>query len=151
VRTRRPAARAELAAGRGLPSAGALKLDERDIERIAARVAEILREDLLGMREGAARLADASTVARMLGVERDWVYAHAQELGAIRLGGPRGRLRFDLDRIQSRLASGEQPAPPQPRTPVKRPPGSSKVDLLPYAESPAVASRRPRAPRATSL
>jgi hypothetical protein len=131
----------------------ALKLDERDIERIAARVAEILREDLLALRDRAARLADAATVARILGVERDWVYAHAQELGAIRLGGPRGRLRFDLDRIQTRLASGEQPAQahPQPRTPVKRQPRSSKVELLPYAELPAVASRRPRAPRATSL
>lgn len=125
---------------------GALKLDDRDIDRIAARVAEILREDLLAMREGAARLADASTVARVLGVERDWVYAHAQELGAIRLGGPRGRLRFDLDRIQSRLASSEPAAQAhsQPRTPGKRQARTSKVELLPYAESPAVPSRRPR-------
>lgn len=128
---------------------GALKLDERDIERIAAHVAEILRKDLLALREPAARLADASTVARTLGVERDWVYAHAQELGAIRLGGPRGRLRFDLDRIQSQLASGEHPAQAhaEPCKPVKPRGTSSRVDLLPYVESPAVGSRRPRARR----
>jgi hypothetical protein len=43
----------------------------------------------------AVRLVDAATLAAMLPVERDWVYAHASQLGAIRLGGPAGRLRFD--------------------------------------------------------
>ena len=42
------------------------------------------------------RLVDAATLATILDVERDWVYAHARELQAIRLGGKRGRLRFDL-------------------------------------------------------
>ena len=73
-----------------------MTLDPEDIESIAARVAELLREQ---MPQTASRLADAAEVARELGVDRDWVYAHARELGGTRLGGERGRLRFDLVRI----------------------------------------------------
>lgn len=51
-------------------------------------------------------LVDASTVAARLGVARSYVYEHADELGAIRLGsGPRARLRFDLDDVRRRLNS----------------------------------------------
>lgn len=45
-----------------------------------------------------ARLAlvDAAALAAELGTSRDWVYEHADELGALRLGnGPKARLRFD--------------------------------------------------------
>jgi hypothetical protein len=42
-------------------------------------------------------LVDAAAVADALGVSRDFVYAHATELGGHRIGnGSRGRLRFDL-------------------------------------------------------
>lgn len=127
-----------------------MKLDGHDIERIAARIAEILRDELLSLSGRPARLTDASTVARALGVERDWVYAHAQELGAVRLGGPHGRLRFDLDRIQRQLASGDQQAADRqrPHPPLKPRAGSSNTELLPYVGSPAIASRRQRARRA---
>jgi hypothetical protein len=71
-----------------------MTLDAQDIEAIAQRVAELLAD------HGApARLIDAAHVAQLLGVERDWVYAHADQLGAIRLGGPKGRLRFDLTTV----------------------------------------------------
>jgi hypothetical protein len=63
------------------------------VEAIADRVADLLRTA-----ERRSQLVDAATVARMLGVTRDCVYAHASELGARRIGdGTRGRLRFDLD------------------------------------------------------
>ncbi len=40
-------------------------------------------------------------VAEALGVSLDYVYAHAAELGAMRLGsGPKARIRFDLDRAR---------------------------------------------------
>jgi hypothetical protein len=49
-------------------------------------------------------LVDAETVARYLDVERDWVYQHAVELGARRLGtGPKARLRFSLPELDERL------------------------------------------------
>lgn len=60
---------------------------------IAERVAELLRGE-----QSRTQLVDAATLARVLGVSRDCVYAHAVELGGQRIGaGPRGRLRFDLD------------------------------------------------------
>ncbi len=55
-----------------------MTLDAEDIESIAARLAELLREQ---MPSSASRLADAAKVARELGVDREWVYAHAHELG----------------------------------------------------------------------
>lgn len=51
-------------------------------------------------------LVDAAALARVLDVSRGYVYAHADELGAVRLGsGPRPRLRFDVERSLERLTS----------------------------------------------
>jgi len=79
-----------------------VRLDPDDIEAIARRVAE-----LLASRKApgeAVRYLDAAQLAELLGVERDWVYAHARQLSAIRLGGPHGRLRFDLHHVHRKLA-----------------------------------------------
>jgi hypothetical protein len=66
------------------------------VAAIADRVTEMLRVEPAVTR--ATGLVDAATVAATLGMSRDWVYAHAEELGGKRFGdGPRGRLRFDLD------------------------------------------------------
>jgi hypothetical protein len=83
-----------------------LKLTPDAIEQIARRVVDLLRED---DRPDAGRYVDAATLAAELGVERDWVYAHADELGALRLGGPNGRLRFDLPAVVEQLRSDERP------------------------------------------
>ena len=48
------------------------------------------------------RLVSAAEVAHELGVGRQWIYEHAEELGARRLGdGPCGRLRFDLETVHA--------------------------------------------------
>jgi hypothetical protein len=61
------------------------------VEAIAQRVAELLLSEL-GLAE---RLLTPSEVADRFAVSRTWVYEHATELGAIRLGkGPKARLRF---------------------------------------------------------
>jgi hypothetical protein len=113
--------------------APAQRLAPRDIEAIAQRVRELVREDLLP-----ARYVDAAALARQLSVDRDWVYAHATELGAIRLGGPCGRLRFDLQRVIRLLAEDPSDAPPQQpkaaRRMTRRGPGTA-VELLPYDRS----------------
>jgi hypothetical protein len=111
-------------------------LDPDDIELIAGRVAALLRGQV-PVQE--ARLADAATVARELGVDRDWVYAHARELGGVRLGGPHGRLRFDLQKIRRQLDCPDEgrlrPGERRRARPRKRPPRRlGNVDLLPYAE-----------------
>jgi hypothetical protein len=85
------------------------RLDPRDIEQLAMQVAELLANRPTPLHP--ARLADAATVACRLGVDRDWVYAHARELGGVRLGGERGRLRFDLTRVEQQLACPERPRP----------------------------------------
>jgi len=57
-------------------------------------------------------LVDAASVAEHLGVSRDYVYEHADDLGARRLGsGPRARLRFvgapeQQRRIPGHIAAG---------------------------------------------
>jgi hypothetical protein len=49
-------------------------------------------------------LVDAKATASYLGVAVGWVYEHADELGARRLGsGPKARLRFSLVEVDSRL------------------------------------------------
>jgi hypothetical protein len=112
-----------------------MTLDPEDIESIAVRVAELLREQ---QPSSAPRLADAAAVARELGVDRDWVYEHAEELGAARLGGARGRLRFDLVRIRRDLAcpdhagSRRAGAQRQRRQSLTRRRGD--VDLIDYSE-----------------
>lgn len=51
-------------------------------------------------------LVTVDELADFLGVGRDYVYEHAVELGAWRLGtGPRARLRFDLAEVRRRLTS----------------------------------------------
>jgi hypothetical protein len=51
-------------------------------------------------------LVDAAALAVHLSVDRSYVYEHATELGAIRLGsGPRARLRFDLEDVRRRLSA----------------------------------------------
>jgi len=107
-------------------------LDHDDIELLAERLAERLRDVLAAP---AVRLVDATTVARMLGVDRDWVYAHAAELGAVRLGGPRGRVRFDVREVE-RAVNPASAQPPGRRA--LRPTaggGGDNVELLPYEGS----------------
>jgi hypothetical protein len=87
-----------------------MTLDEHDIERIADAVVRRLAEHVPAPRAGeagAGRLIDAAAVARRLGVRRNWVYAHAAQLGAVRLGGGRGRLRFDPANLPDRRPDPE--------------------------------------------
>jgi hypothetical protein len=64
-----------------------------------------VNSELLAVRP-AQGLVDAAAVADFLGVERSWVYEHADELGARRLGsGPRARLRFSIAEVDERLTA----------------------------------------------
>jgi hypothetical protein len=107
------------------------------IEAIAQRVAELLEEARVPRAAGSP-LVDAGALARQLGLTRAWVYEHAKELGAIRLGdGPRARLRFNPELAAEALAgNGAPPAVPKlpesstARRPRPRRP-SSGTPLLP--------------------
>ena len=79
------------------------RLEPADVDAIAERVLALVRDEL---RQTPVRYVDAGTLAQALSVDRAWVYAHAKELQAVRLGGPRGRLRFDLDLVRHLLQDG---------------------------------------------
>jgi hypothetical protein len=71
-----------------------------DLEALAQRVADLVADRLAV----GPPLVDAETLARHLGVERSYVYGHAVELGAIRLGsGRKARLRFNVAEVERRL------------------------------------------------
>ena len=107
-----------------------MTLDRDDIEALAARVAELLEER--GARRPSGSLVDAAELARRLGTDRSWVYSHASELGAIRLGdGPKARLRFDPDAAALRMRLGDEAEVEKPRSPRRRARGARKVRLLP--------------------
>jgi hypothetical protein len=80
-----------------------IHLDDDQLERLADLIAERLRD----VPPARGPLVDARELARLLGVSRSSVYEHARDLGAIRIGGERGRLRFD-PAIAMRV---EQPVP----------------------------------------
>jgi hypothetical protein len=109
-----------------------MMLDRQDIEVLAVRVVELLREsDPQRNDDEPTDLIDAAAVARRLGISRATVYAKADQLGAIRLGnGKRARLRFDPARLPAPMPAQSNPSP-QPR--VRRLPRSarSSVELLP--------------------
>jgi hypothetical protein len=76
----------------------------RDIRAVAEALADVLVERGLVMPASAAspaRVLDAAQVAELLGRDRQWVYAHAGELGAFRYGdGPKARIGFDLPTVE---------------------------------------------------
>ena len=72
--------------------------------KLAPRVAELLRADTPAA-PAPRRLVDATELAGALCVDRSYVYAHADELGVIRLGaGAKPRLRFDLETAREAFA-----------------------------------------------
>lgn len=74
-----------------------------EVEAIADAIAQKVVE-IVGARSVTFGLVGARELAEELGVSTDYVYAHATELGAIRLGaGPKARIRFDLDRARQAL------------------------------------------------
>jgi len=109
-------------------------MSDESIDQLASRVAAMLLQS--GGPALGRRIVDARGVAETYGVSRDFVYAHADELGAIRLGsGPRARLRFDLLVVAERLRSRGTPsssATPSARTNRRSRRRLASQHLIPY-------------------
>lgn len=107
-------------------------LDDESIEIIARRVVELIREQRVDV---TTQLVDAKTLGGVLGLSTDWIYAHADELGAVALGdGARPRKRFDVAQAAAALrARAQQPAtvPTRPSRGRPRRRRSRTVPLLP--------------------
>ena len=101
-------------------------LEPDDLDAIAERVFALIRDELLQV---PARLADAAALADALGVDRTRVYAHADELHAVRLG-EHGRLRFDIDLVLRSL-NGDAISPQRARTARRRNLTQAGGELLP--------------------
>jgi hypothetical protein len=115
----------------------------RDIYYMDAADARLSIPEALG---APGQLVTASQLAAGLGVTRAWVYEHADELGALRLGGgKRPRLRFDPQVVAEALASGT-PRAGEPRQQRGRPRRfvRSDIELLPIGPDGGVPSRRGR-------
>lgn len=78
-------------------------LDDASVEAIARRVVE-----LMGGGQGSEDWIDAAEAARRFSLSRDYVYEHADALGAMRLGdGPKARLRFDPATVAEKLSCSD--------------------------------------------
>jgi hypothetical protein len=74
-----------------------------------ALLAEELASRLQSRRLAQPRWVTAGIVAVHLSVDPGWVYEHAEQLGARRLGdGPKARLRFRLDLVDEALCPADR-------------------------------------------
>ncbi len=89
--------------GAEIVATGGLHIAPESIETIAQRVTELVAAAAAEPALLPEHLT-AEEVSRWWGVSRRWVYDHADDLGARRLGsGRRPRLRFDPDEVAERL------------------------------------------------
>lgn len=90
-----------------------VRLADDTIEQLADRVAARLAQqtdDAHATAASEAGLLSAAQVSEWWGVTRNWVYAHAEDLGALHIGaGRRPRLRFDPDRVRRALGDRNRP------------------------------------------
>jgi hypothetical protein len=111
---------------RGLLPAATHGYDDGMLDLLADRLADLLA-DRLADRLSAPPLSrealiDAREIARLTGRTRAWVYSHAGELGAVRLGsGPRPRLGFVPERVLAVLDSHGNPSRSLPAPAPSRP------------------------------
>jgi len=109
------------------------EIADRLSDAIVERIVEAIRaEGIIPQGRTSAPWLDAKAVAELLDVERDWVYEHADELGASRIGsGTRPRLRFPPDILERQR--GHRPSPKPAAQPAKRRP--KPCDLIPIRVS----------------
>jgi len=101
-----------------------MHLSADSIEALASRLAEFLGGASPAVRGGSEEMLDAAEVGRRWGISRRWIYDHADDVGAMRMGGgPRPRLRFDPAEVAERLGAPRSIDRPR-RVDVRRSPRS---------------------------
>lgn len=108
-------------------TAHVVHLDSASVEAVARRVVELLSSD-----EGREDWVDATEVARRFSLSRDYVYRHAVDLGAVRLGsGPKARLRFSPAKVAETLVGSSRPESHPKRVSVRPVRSGREATLLP--------------------
>jgi hypothetical protein len=99
--------------GSSLPDLDKRAYGDDALDRLADEIANRLAMRLGGLMSAQAEaLVDAAEIARTYGKTRTWVYQHAGELGAVRLGsGPRPRLGFSPTRVAAAFEKVDEPWP----------------------------------------
>jgi hypothetical protein len=127
----------ELSTAAGAVAFVLMSLERQDIEAIAHRIVELLEAP-------PRKLLTVAEVARLLAVDRDFVYAHQAELGVVRLPGKgrRPALRFDRDTLLERLdrshATQAQPPARRGSRAQRARDATSLIELLPYEPRSAI-------------
>jgi hypothetical protein len=106
----------------------AVDLTPQAVEQVATRVAQLLHRQQQAHDQGQAQeklgLLTVAKLATYLDLNPAYVYEHADELGAIRIGdGPKARIRFDLHTAKAalkKLQAAREPAPLEPATQKRR-------------------------------
>jgi hypothetical protein len=94
-------------------------LDDASLDLLASRIADKLADRLTAHHAG--ELIDANELAHRIGRSRDYVYANADHLGAVRLGdGPRPRLAFRWPHVLEHITATPVPTT-KPNTTTPRP------------------------------
>jgi hypothetical protein len=120
-------------------------LTPQAVEQVATRVAALLhrQQQKQGQTEQEPGMVTVSQLAKYLKLNPAWVYEHADELGAIRIGsGPKARIRFDFQTAkaalrQQRANETPAPVPVKPRKSRRRPTPPA-APLLPVYERPTL-------------
>ncbi|HEY5333049.1 MAG TPA: hypothetical protein VIJ21_05820 [Solirubrobacterales bacterium] len=117
-------------------------------DALAPKVAALLAGGV-GHGGGQSALVDVAEIARRFGLSRGYVYEHADELGAVRIGdGPRARLRFDVAEVAERLTAGEgSKRPVGSATRSAKPKPTARRRRLSGADAPLIPIRKPGRPR----
>jgi hypothetical protein len=134
-----------------------VRLDPQSLDDLAHRVADLVHQQQgapAPKAETEGRLLSAAQVAERWGVDRSWIYEHAEQLGVRRLGtGVKPRLRFDPALVAAYLEpTDDQPAPEVGRVRsgnVRRSPrmASDCAEALPFRPDLELSStHRPRRP-----
>lgn len=122
------------------PRSVAARATDDLLDVLAGRIADRLAARLEGLASTPSEeLVDAREIAHATGRSRAWVYEHAGELGAVRLGsGPRPRLAFSPARVAAFVQAASEPRTPtplpihsQPRRRRRAGRTSTGVELLP--------------------
>ncbi len=130
-------------------------LTDDEVERIARRIVDLLRRD-----DAPRELLTATEIGARFGISAAWVREHADEFGAVRLGGgSKPRLRFDPALVRAALnepsagkrsLSSRSPGSTARTAPAPAPAGGTLVDIrAPTAFNPP-RTREKMAPRRTN-